>query len=394
MMPETSWLKQVVEKAVSEVFEGQLARIQSELVARVLQDVEPRVGGSSDGNPASLLQAVSSIHGRNTQREILRTLLDGASRYAGRVALFVIKTGTATGWQARGFSEQDEIKDFSLNIASGLPAKALESRNPATGPADQMDDQFLARFHPPADGRVLLLPLVLKEKVAALVYADSGSQAGGAMDSAALELLVVTTSAWLEVVSLRKHSSKESSADSAAHENAAHDDGDHKKPARAAAPSVSDPFAAHAPAHLSTPTAPVEAHVAVAQESAPVAGMSPQPGPPAAAPSAPAAATAVAMAPDSLASLGVDDAEIHRKAQRFARLLVDEIKLYNQAKVSEGRKNRDLYDRLREDIDKSFATYQKRYGNTVAGGAGYFNGELVRSLAEDDISLMGANFQR
>ena len=33
------------------------------------------------------------------------------------------------------------------------------------------------------------------------------------------------------------------------------------------------------------------------------------------------------------------DGEIHRKAQRFARLLMDDIKLYNQAKVSEGRKH-------------------------------------------------------
>ena len=40
------------------------------------------------------------------------------------------------------------------------------------------------------------------------------------------------------------------------------------------------------------------------------------------------------------------------------------------------------------------ATYQKRYGNTVAAGTAYFQGELVRSLAEDDISVMGPNFQR
>jgi hypothetical protein len=85
---------------------------------------------------------------------------------------------------------------------------------------------------------------------------------------------------------------------------------------------------------------------------------------------------------------------VHRKAQRFARLLVDEIKLYNQAKVAEGRKNKDLYDRLKEDIEKSRGTYQKRYGNTVAGGADYFSQELIRSLAEDDSSIMGANFRR
>ena len=73
---------------------------------------------------------------------------------------------------------------------------------------------------------------------------------------------------------------------------------------------------------------------------------------------------------------------------------MDEIKLYNQAKVAEGRRNKDLYDRLKEDIDKSRGTFQKRYGNTVAVSGDYFQNELVRSLAEDDISIMGTNFRR
>ena len=89
-----------------------------------------------------------------------------------------------------------------------------------------------------------------------------------------------------------------------------------------------------------------------------------------------------------------EDAEVHGKAQRFARLLMDEIKLYNQPKVTEGRKHRDLYDRLKEDIEKSRVTYQKRHGNTAAGSADYFNQELIRSLAEDDVSLLGNNFRR
>ena len=94
-----------------------------------------------------------------------------------------------------------------------------------------------------------------------------------------------------------------------------------------------------------------------------------------------------------VASISPEDQDIHRKAQRFARLLVDEIKLYNQAKVAEGRKNKDLYDRLKEVIEKSRATYQKRYGNTVAASANYFQHEIIRSLAEDDLSIMGANFR-
>ena len=99
--------------------------------------------------------------------------------------------------------------------------------------------------------------------------------------------------------------------------------------------------------------------------------------------------------PDSVPQ-GVPSSEVdvHKRAQRFARLLVDEIKLYNQAKVMEGRKNKDLYDRMKEDIDKSRTTYQKRYGNTAAGSADYFSQELIRSLAEDDASLLGNNFKR
>ena len=106
------------------------------------------------------------------------------------------------------------------------------------------------------------------------------------------------------------------------------------------------------------------------------------------------AAAAPAPAADPFANLSPEDADVHRKAERFARLLVDEIKLYNQVKVAEGRKNRDLYDRLKEDIEKSRGTFQKRYGNTAAGASDYFSQELVRSLAEDDGSIMGANFRR
>ena len=98
------------------------------------------------------------------------------------------------------------------------------------------------------------------------------------------------------------------------------------------------------------------------------------------------------MATDPLAGLSPEDADVHRKALRFARLLVDEIKLYNQAKVAEGRRNKDLYDRLKEDIDKSRGTFQKRYGSTVAASGDYFQNELVRSLAEDDLSDHGAEF--
>jgi hypothetical protein len=47
---------------------------------------------------------------------------------------------------------------------------------------------------------------------------------------------------------------------------------------------------------------------------------------------------------------------------------------------------------LKEDIEKSRTTYEKRYGQTPASSGDYFNREVIRILAENDASLMGGNF--
>jgi hypothetical protein len=83
--------------------------------------------------------------------------------------------------------------------------------------------------------------------------------------------------------------------------------------------------------------------------------------------------------------------EAHEKAHRFAKLLVEEIKLYNQRKVAEGRARGDLYSRLHDDIEKSRAAYRNRYGESVTD-VDYFNQELLRILADNNREVMGAGF--
>jgi hypothetical protein len=382
-MAERTGVEQIVEKVVSQVLDSHVPQLREELVRRVLEELPQKTGtaiagASEEGGSANLLKAISAIQSGTTQREILRTLLDNAVRYSGRGALFVVKAGAATGWQGRGFDKDgdDTIKDFALNVSTGVPEQALRSRMPFSGATRDIDPEFVAKFGAPADDHVLVLPLLLKEKVAALVYADAGADRGGKLDASAVELLVLATSAWLEVASLRKQAHKEEPTDAA---------GEKTESAPPSAPAHSDPFAAHAPKHVAPDPEPVPPAPAVVEQPVAVAQAEPV---------VAAAAAAPAPATDAFANLSPEDADVHRKAHRFARLLVDEIKLYNQVKVSEGRKNHDLYDRLKEDIEKSRITYQKRYGNTAAGGAVYFTQELVRSLAEDDTSIMGANFRR
>jgi hypothetical protein len=384
-MSDNQELQKIVERAVGQVFAEEMPRLQAQVTQRVLESVPAAaVASSASADVGSLRRIVASIHAGTTQKEILRALLDGGSLQCERVALFVVKAGSATGWQARGFADDEAVKDFSLDMSAGPVSHAYHNRAATPANIAEMDARFVEQFGRPANEQLLLVPLLLKDKVAALLYADGGST--GPVDAAALELLVMATSAWLEVTSLRKQSIKETTE--ASYERvpehiAAHVPEHVSAPAPAhAVGSFSDPFAGHTP----TPLAAVA--VAVAAPPEPVVEVVEV------APAAHAAvAAAAAPAADPHAALTPEDADTHRKAQRFARLLVDEIKLYNQAKVAEGRRNKDLYDRLKEDIEKSRATYQKRYGTTAAASGEYFQQELLRSLAEEDASVMGANFR-
>ena len=99
--------------------------------------------------------------------------------------------------------------------------------------------------------------------------------------------------------------------------------------------------------------------------------------------------------PPNLARGGVlggsanEDTKKHDEARRFARLLVSEIKLYNEAKVEQGRKNNDLYERLKEDIDRSRQMYDERITDDVRKVSNYFYDELVRILADGRADALG-----
>jgi hypothetical protein len=87
-----------------------------------------------------------------------------------------------------------------------------------------------------------------------------------------------------------------------------------------------------------------------------------------------------------------DERRLHNDARRFARLLVSEIKLYNEQKVNEGRTSYDLYERLREAIDRSREMYDKRVQPPVAAKFDYFHYELINSLAEGDEARLGGSY--
>ena len=288
---------------------------------------------------------------------------------------------SVAGWQAIGFSNNDALPEFGLDQRASLVQAILSTQNAATGGTSEMAARFFEVFGAPVNCECHLIPVLRKEKVAAVLYADAGN-ADTSCESSTLDVLVRFTSLWLEVRAMRTFAAAapvEGAITSTEGMPAA-------APAWPAHAPVPQPQmrAVSAPAlqHQASP-AQAQAAFAAAANAAEVAHPVHTVAAPSPAPESPVAAP-----------VSAEDTEVHRKAQRFAKLLTDEIKLYNKAKVEEGRKNHDIYDRLRDDIDKSRASYVKRYGNTVAASTDYFSQELIRGLAQEDASLLGSNFQR
>ena len=89
-------------------------------------------------------------------------------------------------------------------------------------------------------------------------------------------------------------------------------------------------------------------------------------------------------------SLPDDLKQMHHKAKRFAKVTVSDLMLYKKGDVEKGRQNKDLYSRLKKELDDSKAMYDKRFAKIAAHNIDYLYDELVRVLAENDPQALGS----
>lgn len=91
-------------------------------------------------------------------------------------------------------------------------------------------------------------------------------------------------------------------------------------------------------------------------------------------------------------ALSREEQDLHMRAQRFARVQVAEMRLYETAAVKGGRAEKNLYGALRDKIDAARAAFQAQYLKENPAMADYLHEELVRTLANDDAALLGAEY--
>ena len=365
-----------------------------------------RAKASSD--MAIVKAAVTEINEQKSQAEVLKALVNRASSFAPRVAFFVIKGDTASGWRGRGFEGtvgDQAIQEISLplssdNVVSGA-AKSLTTWS--GGPGSHAEDHSLMnRLGEEPPQRIVAIPLNVRGKAVAVLYADSAGMESESINLEALETLVGMSAMAVELLSV----SRAGTAPKRAVEEAPAPEPEPSYAPAAEYQAAPEPVveeAAFSDTIESYQPEPVQPESFVEPEPADApAGMFESAGEPTPEWSAPVPAEAApepaprrrygqdADLPVEVA--GDEERRLHNDARRFARLLISEIKLYNEQKVAEGRSEHDLYDRLREYIDRSREMYDKRVKAEVAARYDYFHGELVNTLAEGDASKLGANY--
>ena len=315
------------------------------------------------------LECLRTLDRGRAQSEVLQELLRQLEPWCGPRAIVVFRDGNVIGWSGSGFTEEDPVRAWRGPLADSRAFQKVSEGVPVQ--LAVADDPLLAGWLPASDNRALMVPLSLRGKVVGgLVALDAGQP----LVAETVQLLAFLTGLLLETLAVRPVVPTPSILDPV----------EIGPPPAEVLPVVDEVeeivFAAPAP-----PAIPVPVHV-----PPPVQEMVAPPLPAMPEVHDAAATVQLKVPPQPVTPARTPEIERkHEEARRFARLLVSEIRLYNEQAVQDGRAARDIYSRLKEDIDRSREMFEQRVPGDVRADSNYFYEELVRILGDGDPDTLG-----
>lgn len=308
-------------------------------------------GGFSESGDGSasidhLNHYVRGIADAANQLNLITSLLEGINKFCGRAALFLLRDDKLVGWKGQGFSgnngevSDEEIKKIFFSItAQTIFKKVLETHTPYLGAPNTEADDFLIynRFGGAKPEQILVMPFFVKGKPQAVIYADSLH--GRPVQRKEIEIIATVGELSLDLLPFKQ-----------------------KFLARVKTQEFIDaPEPPVSPARTVTPPTPPSVPPQAAQYT-----------------------------PVRIEEMEKTAAPIRESdPQRFARVIIYDIILYNQKVVDEGLKNRNLYDMLKETLIQAREEYLRKYNDLS-----YFEDQLIKILARGDReALKGYEFE-
>ncbi len=91
----------------------------------------------------------------------------------------------------------------------------------------------------------------------------------------------------------------------------------------------------------------------------------------------------------NLSGLPPEEQELHRRANRVAKVSMQDIKMLRPNDVRLGREQHDLCWRLRDDLEKAHREYDRRFQTIMVHPVDYFYDWLVEILADGNAEALG-----
>ncbi len=373
------------------------------------------------------------------QVDVLNKFLELARKQASRSALLIARGDSLGVWKAMGFTEHGGNNEAVRRIALSANADSPLARVMDGVPAELGAGNDISRQLGAADAtRAVLVPMVVKEKISGALYADCVAAEEELFDSSSLGFLTFLAGLVVDRLAARKlrpapalkpaevvfEKKRQTEApldlsEEAEPELAGEPDfglvTDSTMPPKPS-PRMPPPLPPPIPAAPTMPKAVEETspgglppglnleesgpgssfRISRADILAAAAGTESS-GAPASPPSmssptaTPVSGTRPSVGARRLAGplAPAEGDERREEARRFAKLLVSEIKLYNERAVLEGREHGNLYERLKDDIDRSRQMYDERIPEDVRASSNFFYEELVRILADGRAEALG-----
>ncbi|MCE7959929.1 MAG: hypothetical protein DYH06_18630, partial [Acidobacteria bacterium ACB2] len=153
--------------------------------------------------------SLAAIESARTQVDILTRYLHEAQAHASRVALLVLRNDRLTGWKALGYDvtggRDDASKGVDLAAADDPFAAEVLKRERTMEAAPPSEASPLRRaLGGNAPARSVLVPMVIRDRLAGLLMADEMPGDDGRLNASALEVLTFATGFAVDLLAARK----------------------------------------------------------------------------------------------------------------------------------------------------------------------------------------------
>ncbi len=214
-----------VERALAELRQeiSQRLRASNEEIQRRLDEITPslppsylnhddfapheRALGTNARQSAhrDLRDALAGIDRARSQAEILSALLRESARYASRTAVLLVRGGELRGWGSEGFGDAEAaLRGVVLDGEGGAWGRLAQSQGAERLSADDCA-VLVSRVDSPLPHDGVLVPIVLRDRVAAGLYADRLDDRELGVE--ALQILAHAAAQAIETLPFRERSS-------------------------------------------------------------------------------------------------------------------------------------------------------------------------------------------